>query len=62
MSAGRGGIGDTLSTVQTVFVVLKLCDVVTWSWWGVLAPLWLAVAWFVVRSLFAGVAKDWGVK
>lgn len=23
------------------FVVLKLCDVIDWSWWWVLSPLWI---------------------
>lgn len=25
------------------FIVLKLCNVITWSWWWVLAPLWIPV-------------------
>lgn len=24
-----------------VFIVLKLCKVITWSWWWVTAPFWL---------------------
>ena len=24
-----------------VFMVLKLCNVITWSWWWVTAPLWM---------------------
>lgn len=27
-----------------VFIVLKLCGVVTWSWWWVLAPIWIPIA------------------
>lgn len=27
-----------------VFIVLKLCGVIAWSWWWVLAPLWIAPA------------------
>lgn len=23
------------------FIVLKLCHVIDWSWWWVLAPLWI---------------------
>lgn len=26
-----------------VFIVLKLCGVVTWSWWWVLSPIWIGV-------------------
>ena len=29
-----------------VFVVLKLCGVITWSWWWVFAPIW--ICWGVV--------------
>ena len=24
-----------------VFIVLKLCHVIDWSWWWVLAPFWI---------------------
>ena len=24
-----------------VFIVLKLCHVINWSWWWVLAPFWI---------------------
>lgn len=24
-----------------VFIVLKLCNVINWSWWWVTAPLWI---------------------
>lgn len=27
-----------------VFIILKLCGVIAWSWWWVLAPLWVPVA------------------
>lgn len=34
-----GGIG--LSTLlAVVFIVLKLCHVINWSWWIVLAPIY----------------------
>lgn len=34
------GLG--LSGVLTaIFVVLKLCKVISWSWWWVLSPLWI---------------------
>lgn len=40
----------------TVFLVLKLTNVITWSWWWVTAPLWAGMALFVaiaVPALFA---------
>lgn len=27
-----------------VFIILKLCSVITWSWLWVLAPLWISLA------------------
>lgn len=26
-----------------VFIILKLCHVIDWSWWWVMSPLWIAV-------------------
>lgn len=37
------GIG--LGTILfIVFLVLKLCGTIDWSWWWVTAPLWIPVA------------------
>jgi len=30
------------SLLTLVFIVLKLCNVIAWSWWWVLSPLWIA--------------------
>ena len=32
--------GSVLQLLQVAFIVLKLCNVITWSWAWVLAPLW----------------------
>ena len=34
-----GGIG-LFGTLGIVFIVLKLVDVISWSWWLVLAPIY----------------------
>ena len=36
---GNSGIGLT-GVLFVVFLVLKLCGVIGWSWWWVTAPLW----------------------
>jgi len=41
-SAGSGGIGFT-GLLTIVFITLKLCGVINWSWWWVLAPIWITV-------------------
>ena len=50
MNERRGGIGF-LGALAILFIGLKLGDVIQWSWWWVLSPLWLPVAIFV--SAFA---------
>ena len=37
-----------------VFIILKLCSVITWSWWWVLAPFWIPVALVIVFIVFMG--------
>ena len=40
----RISVSGLLSTLLTVaFIVLKLCKVIDWSWWWVLAPLWIPI-------------------
>lgn len=41
-SSSSGGIGFC-GLLTIVFIVLKLCGVITWSWWWVLSPLWISV-------------------
>jgi phosphoglycerol transferase MdoB-like AlkP superfamily enzyme len=51
-TAGSGGIGF-LSLLGLAFIVLKLCHVITWSWWWVLAPLWVQAIIAVVLVIIA---------
>jgi len=40
-SSSSGGIGF-LGLLTVVFATLKLTDFIDWSWWWVLAPMWIA--------------------
>ena len=42
-SSSSSGIGLT-SLLGIAFIVLKLTDVIDWSWWWVLAPFWIGAA------------------
>ena len=42
-SGSNGGIGFVW-ILTIVFIVLKLTDVIDWSWWWVLSPLWIPFA------------------
>ena len=33
-----------LTLLGLIFITLKLCGVITWSWWWVTAPLWAGFA------------------
>ena len=37
------GVGF-MSILFIVFLVLKLCKVITWSWWWITSPLWGGLA------------------
>ena len=43
----------TLNTLQIVFIVLKLCKLIDWSWWAVLIPLWVELG-FIVLFIVIG--------
>ena len=44
MSESRNdGIG-VCGLLLVAFIVLKLCRVIDWSWWWVLAPFWIPLA------------------
>ena len=33
-----------------VFIILKLCGVINWSWWWVLSPIWINL----IIAIFVG--------
>ena len=38
-------ISGSFSTLLLIaFIILKLCNVIDWSWWWVLAPMWIPLA------------------
>lgn len=48
-SCKRAVPGDSIFTaLLTVFLTLKLTGLLAWSWWWVLAPLWMPIGVFIV--------------
>ena len=50
-------IGNSaLGTIQLVFIILKLCDVIDWSWWAVFIPLFIELGLLVFVGLIMLIA------
>ena len=52
-SSKTSGIGFC-GLLTVVFITLKLCNVITWSWWWVLSPLWIPFALVVGIAIIIG--------
>ena len=60
MNTTSSGIGFS-GMLTVAFVVLKLTNVISWSWWWVLSPLWityLIVIVILIVVLAIAVLKD----
>ena len=42
-SSSSGGISFT-GALTILFIGLKLTNVITWSWWWVLSPIWISLS------------------
>jgi hypothetical protein len=51
-NARPGGIGF-FGLLGIVFITLKLCGVIDWEWWLVLAPIWVPIVLVFVLTLIA---------
>ena len=50
----NGGLG--LSTILfLIFLVLKLCNVIGWSWWWVTSPLWISTLLVIFAAVIIGI-------
>lgn len=56
-SASSGGIGFA-GLLTILFIALKLTGVIAWSWWWVLAPLWIPFTIAAVLFLIAATVTD----
>jgi len=55
MSKNRNATGMSFSSWLTlIFIVLKLTNVIGWSWLWVLSPTWIPLAMVIVILLFVG--------
>lgn len=43
------------SPLTIVFLVLKLCGEIDWSWWWVLSPTWIPIALVLTLGIIKGI-------
>ena len=53
-STSSGGISFT-GALTILFIGLKLTNVITWSWWWVLSPIWISLSLAVVILTIAAI-------
>lgn len=46
------GVCLTPVLLLAVFITLKLCKVIAWSWWWVCAPLWMPLVLIIVLAIY----------
>ena len=51
-TTANGGIGF-FGLLAILFIGLKLAGVITWSWWWVLAPIWIPA--LICTAVLAGI-------
>ena len=39
---------DLAACLQVIFIVLKLTNLIQWSWWWVLSPTWISFGLFLI--------------
>lgn len=52
VNVNMGALGSPMFLLFLVFMILKLCDKIDWSWAWVTAPLWIPFGIFGVIMVF----------
>ena len=47
----KGGM-SFLGVLLLIFIVLKLCNLITWSWFWVLSPIWISILLLVAILIY----------
>lgn len=54
MNSNNHRVGLSLGDVLlVVFIILKLCKVINWSWFWVLSPLWISLIIYIIIVIIA---------
>ena len=55
-TASSSGIGFG-GALTILFVALKLCHVISWSWWWVLSPIWIHTSFVLALLLLLAIVS-----
>ena len=62
MSSENNGSGiGFLGVLQIIFIVLKLCNVLQWSWWMVFIPAYISAELTIILIVLA-IILNWSYK
>ena len=50
--SSNGGLG-VADILLIIFIVLKLCGLISWSWVWVLSPLWISIILIIIVALLS---------
>lgn len=50
-SSNYHGIGF-FGILELIFITLKLCNIITWSWLWVLSPIWIGFILFIILIIW----------
>ena len=39
---------NLVEVIAVIFIILKILNVITWSWWWVLSPVWISFIIFII--------------
>ena len=50
----NSGCSISIDTIQVLLIIFKLTDVIDWSWWWVLSPIWIIILLCLILCLISG--------
>ena len=53
-----GGGVDFIGLLTLLFIALKLCGVIDWSWWWVLSPVWITVVVAFIAAVIVAMIRE----
>ena len=57
-NSGRAGLGIA-DILLIIFIVLKLCGLISWSWVWVLSPLWISIILIIIVAIIVMISDKY---